>query len=92
MDGSNPSLNALKEATKIAQATGGKVTAAFVCSETMPESSFVMPKLSLGCDEKSVSMQAKKIADAASVTVDFMVLKGKVAENIIRLQKMAATT
>ncbi len=86
MDGSNPSLNALKEATRIAKATGGKVIVAYVCSETLSES-FVMPKLSLGCDEKSVSVQAKKIADAAGVTVDFLVLEGKVAENIVKTAK-----
>ena len=34
-----------------------------------------------------MAVQAKKIADAASVTVDFMVLEGKVAENIIKTAK-----
>jgi nucleotide-binding universal stress UspA family protein len=87
LDGSNPSLNALKEATRISKAAGGKVTAAFICSEALEESSFVMPKLSLSCDEKSVSMQANKIAEAAGVTVDFLVLEGKVAENIIKTAK-----
>jgi nucleotide-binding universal stress UspA family protein len=84
MDGSNPSINALKEATRISKAAGGKVTAAFVCSEVLEESSFVMPKISLGCDEKSVSGQAKKIADAAGAPVDFVMLEGKVAESIVK--------
>jgi nucleotide-binding universal stress UspA family protein len=84
IDGSEQSLRALQEAIKIIKAAGGRITVAYVCSETSEGPSFVMPQLTQGCDDKSVFAQSKKIAEAAEIAVDFLPLKGNIADQIVK--------
>jgi nucleotide-binding universal stress UspA family protein len=85
VDGSEHSIHALQEAIRITQASGGKITVTYVCSETPQGPSFVMPQLSQGCDDKSVFAQSKKVAEDADVTVQFLPLEGNVADQIVKV-------
>jgi nucleotide-binding universal stress UspA family protein len=84
VDGSEQSLRALQEAIKITKAAGGKITVAYVCSETSEAPSFVMPQLSQSCNDRLVFAQSKKDAEAAGVTVEFLPLEGNVADQIVK--------
>ena len=59
VDGSEHSLHALQEAIRITKASGGKITVTYVCNATSEGPSFVMPKLSQECDDKSVFAKFK---------------------------------
>jgi|WetSurMetagenome_2_1015567.scaffolds.fasta_scaffold1292077_1 nucleotide-binding universal stress UspA family protein len=84
VDNSEHSLHALQEAIKIAKVTGGKITVAYVCNETSEGTSFVMPQLSQGCDDKSVFALAEKAADAAGISVEFLRLEGNISDQIVK--------
>jgi nucleotide-binding universal stress UspA family protein len=84
VDGSEHSLRALQEAIRITKASGGRITVAYVCSATSEGPSFVMPKLPQGCDNESVFAKSNKTAETAGAEVEFLPLKGNVADQIVK--------
>lgn len=84
IDGSVTSMCALQEAIRIAKTAGGAITVLFVSPATSQGSSFVMPQLPQSNDGKRVLEKAKKAVEAAGVTIEFLMLEGNVAENIVK--------
>jgi nucleotide-binding universal stress UspA family protein len=84
IDGSALSMCALQEAIRLAKTTGGAITAIFASPETSHGSSFVMPQLPQSNDRERVLEEAKKAAKAADITIEALLLEGKVAEKILK--------
>ncbi|HSV50165.1 MAG TPA: universal stress protein [Candidatus Acidoferrales bacterium] len=84
IDGSESALHTLKEVAIISKIDVGKITAIFICSESQGGSSFVMPNLTLGCNDKIVFSEAKKVADTAGITIEAILLEGNASEKILK--------
>lgn len=84
VDGSNYSILALREAIRIVKNGGGEITVVYVCSESSEGSSFVMPKLSFGCDTESILAEAERVAKSDGVAIRTLALKGDAVKQIVK--------
>jgi nucleotide-binding universal stress UspA family protein len=89
IDGSEHSIRALGEATKVAKITGGIITLVYVSPACSTGPSLVMPQLSqLPCaDNKTVLVEASKIAQTEDVKAETLMLQGDAAEQIVKTAK-----
>ncbi|NLF87587.1 universal stress protein [Candidatus Bathyarchaeota archaeon] len=84
VDGSNYSILTLREAVRIVKNAGGEITVVYVCSESSEGSSFVMPKLSFGCDTESILAEAERVAKSGGVAIQTLALKGDAVKQIVK--------